>query len=269
MRILRLAPAALVAALALTGCGSTGSDAAGAGSAPAEALTGVKWNVESIKAGGKETAAPPGVDLLVEGKAASGNYGCNRFQADVTLSGDKLTVKPGPTTTMACDAMEFETLYSETLDGELTVKTAGERLTLTNAKGDVITLTSKAVAPPKAAPLKGTKWTVDALAAGSSPMDSVNSVPGGASHFTIAEDGTVTGNLGCNTFRSTAKVSGDSVTFGALSATRKACKGAEGETEKAMTELLGSGPLKSKVDGNTLTLTAESGKSLGAKAGEK
>ncbi|MGW1762720.1 META domain-containing protein [Streptomyces sp. NPDC002073] len=258
-------PAALVAALAMTACGTDSGTATG--SAPeGEALTGIKWNVESVTVDGKTTAAPAGADLVIEGKEASGNYGCNRFTADVTADGATLTFKPGATTTMACDDMAFETLYAGVLKGALKADASADKLTLTGADGDRINLTSKAVAPPKAASFTGTKWSVDALAGGSSPLDSVSSVPEGKSYFTVGKDGSVRGNLGCNSFNTTAKIAGDTVTFGPIASTRMACTGPEGDAEKAMTELLGSGALKVTIEGNALTLTADSGKSLGAKA---
>jgi heat shock protein HslJ len=40
---------------------------------------------------------------------------------------------------MACDAMDFESLYAKTLKGALTVKTEGDSLTLTAKDGKSVT----------------------------------------------------------------------------------------------------------------------------------
>ncbi|MER7762910.1 META domain-containing protein [Streptomyces sp. NPDC097619] len=261
-------PAALVAALALTACGSNSTTDSGAetGSGPKEVLSGVKWTVQSVTVGGKKTEAPAGAaDLLIEGKEATGNYGCNNFRAKVEQGDGTLTVDPGPTTAMACDVIEFEMLYSKVLEGELKVATAPDSLTLTNAKGDAIAFTSKADAPAKAAPLTGTRWKVEHLASGANGDDVVSTVPGKA-YFTLSADGTAEGNLGCNTFRAPATVQGDTITFGRVAATRMACTGDAAETEKGLGLLLASGPLTYKIDGSTLTLTGKDGHGLGAQA---
>ena len=42
---------------------------------------------------GKKSAAPAGAHVEITSKGrAEGNYGCNRFGADVTVNGDTITV---------------------------------------------------------------------------------------------------------------------------------------------------------------------------------
>ncbi|MFF5447323.1 META domain-containing protein [Streptomyces sp. NPDC012888] len=266
----RLVPAALGTALGavlvLTGCGQTpagdGGPGSGSGAVTDAALGGTSWSVRSLTVGGREVPAPPQAELVFERdlRRATGNYGCNRFGADLAADGTGLTVTPGSTTAMACEDIEFESAYAKLLKGRLEVDRQGGRLTLTAAGGDRITLSDELPAP--ALPLKGTKWLVDSLVQG----ETVASVPAGAerrAEFTIAADGTVSGNLGCNRFTTTASVEGPRITFGPVTATRMACTGPAGEVERAFSELL-RGPVDHRVEDGRLTLTAAGGKGLRA-----
>lgn len=249
----------LVLTLGLTGCGRVSES----GSGPLPGPVG-SWGVESLTTGGRTLHAPEAARVDLAQDEATGNYGCNGFTAGVALHGDAaLTVTPGATTNMACEHMEFETAFAKLFQGRLTVDRGPDRLTLKNADGSTIAMTSKPAVPD--APLTTTEWTVDSLLSGGT----VSSVPpeaAGKARFTLAADGTAGGNLGCNRFSAPAAVEGSSVTFGPLTTTRMACEGPAGEVERTLTGLFGSGPLTWQVKGTQLTLTAPDGKGLGAKA---
>jgi heat shock protein HslJ len=268
---------AVLATLTLAACGTESGSGAGSGDSgdsgdgsgtvrTEPSMTGVHWNVSSLTVGGKKTAAPAGahVEIDSEGKA-TGNLGCNRFTADVSLDGDKVTVGRGTTTGMACakDVQQFENAMGKAFHGELTAAVSGrsdeKTLTLTTAQGDSIALSSE---PP--APLAGTAWKVTGLVSGSA----ATSLPAGAegkAHLTFGKDGTVEGNLGCNSFHGKATVSGSTLTFGPLASTRKMCPGPEMELERALQGVL-EGETTYGIDHRSLSIEAESGKGLGASA---
>ncbi|MFD4868803.1 META domain-containing protein [Streptomyces sp. NPDC058412] len=249
----------LVLALGLAGCGEAEEN----GSAPLPAVVG-SWAVESLTTGGRTLHAPEAARVDFAQDTAKGSYGCNGFQAEVVLDGTTaMTVTPGMSTAMACPEMEFETAFAKLFSGRLTIDRGPDRLTLKAADGSTIAMTSQPRDPD--APLIVTDWTVDSLISG----ETVSSVPAeaaGKARFSLAADGTASGILGCNRFSAKATVDGSTVTFGPLTTTRMACEGPAGEVERTLTALFASGPLTSKIDGRTLTLTATDGKGLTAKA---
>ena len=169
----------VLALLTLAACGTESGSGSGSGDGSRTVrtdlpVTDVHWNVDSVTAGGKRTAAPDGahVTITTDGRA-TGNFGCNHFTAAVRVDGDTVTVKPATTTEMGCDKdlQQFERALSSTFSGRLTAAVADKSLTLTTAKGDSIAFTSE-----RAAPLIGTTWTVTALVSGSAS----SSLPAGA-----------------------------------------------------------------------------------------
>ncbi|MCM2390944.1 META domain-containing protein [Streptomyces albipurpureus] len=232
-------PATVLALLALAACGTetkSGSDSGpGTGSRdggkPAAAdvpLTGVFWTVNTLTVDGKKTESPADAYFEVTTKGqAQGNFGCNQFGAKAVLAGDTLTVGSSHMTEVGCaqPIQSFEKALKEAFVGKLKAELVAKKLTLTNEKGDTIALTSE---PP--APLVGTKWTVNSMM----ELDMVESLPAGTeknAHLTFAKDGTVSGNLGCNDFNATVKISGTQLTFGPVSSTRKMCTGTAGQLE--------------------------------------
>ncbi|MFD9930841.1 META domain-containing protein [[Kitasatospora] papulosa] len=265
---------AVLTAFTLAACGTESGSGAGSGDSgdgsgtvrSKPAVTGVHWNVSSLTAGGTKTAAPEGTHIEIdsEGKA-TGSLGCNRFTADVRLDGDKVTVGRSTSTGMACakEVQQFETAMGKAFQGELTAAVAGKgqarTLTLTTARGDSIALTAE---PP--APLTGTAWKVTGLVSGSA----ASSVPAGTedkAHLTFGEDGSVEGNLGCNSFHGKATVSGSTITFGPLASTRKMCPGPEMKLERALLGVL-KGKTSYEIDHRSLSIEATSGEGLDASA---
>lgn len=266
----------LLALLALTACGTESADGTGSGSSraapagdsgsaqPAEALTGVRWSVGAVTVGGQHTKAPAGAHLEIDTKGrASGSYGCNRFTAQVRLDGDTLTVEQDLTTLMGCEpaVQRFESLLAGAFQGRLTATVKDKAVTLTTAKGDTITLTAS-----RPVPLAGTDWRVTTLVTGTT-ASSVPTGTEGRARITFGRDGTVHGTLGCNTFRATAEVSGSTIVFGPLTATRKACPDPDMRLERAVREVLDGTRATFAIDQRTLTLTTEDGdRGIGASA---
>ncbi|MFF4228634.1 META domain-containing protein [Streptomyces sp. NPDC001820] len=259
-------PVTALALLALAACGTesgSGSGAGGDGSVTTDLpVTGVHWSVDSVTVDGKKSAAPAGAHVEITSKGrAQGNYGCNHFGADVKVDGDTVTVGPGEMTEMACakDIQGFEDALRAAFSGKLKAKIVDEKLTLTTEKGDSIALTSE-----RPAPLVGTKWAVNSLLSGGT----ASSPPAGTeknAFLILGKDGSVRGNLGCNTFTSTAKISGSTITFDRLATTRKVCTGTAMTLENHLLKVL-EGKVTYKLQHRGLTLTAADGKGLAATA---
>ncbi|MBK3584307.1 META domain-containing protein, partial [Streptomyces sp. MBT57] len=189
--------------------------------------------------------------------------GCNHISADASVEGDRITFGKPVSTQMACDETteKAEKAALAAMDGEVTAKLSGEKLTLTTEGGDTIALSEE-----KPAGLVGTRWAVNTLLSG----ETATSVPADlpkerVPHLTFGEDGTVHGNSGCNSFHGKAAVEGSTIDFGPPAGTRKMCPEAEMEVERAVLAAL-DGPATYTIKGSTLTVTSKDGKGIGATA---
>ncbi|POG44015.1 META domain-containing protein [Streptomyces sp. ZL-24] len=257
----------VLALLTLAACGTESGPGSGGGSDTARSdvpVTGVAWQVDSLTVGGKKTEAPEGSRLEIDPKGrATAYFGCNHIGARAEVEGDRITLSEPSRTEMACgegvDA--FEEAAVSALDGELTAKLSGEELTLTAEGGDTMALTEE-----RPADLAGTRWAVNTLIDG----ETATSVPADlpkerVPHLTFGEDGTVQGNYGCNSYRGKATVKDATITFGPPAGTKKLCPDAEMETERAVLAAL-DGPATYTIKGSTLTITADDGRGITAKA---
>ncbi len=218
----------VLALLTLAACGTESGSGPGSGGGSDTArsdvpVTGVAWQVDSLTVGGKKTEAPEGSRLEIGPKGrATAYFGCNHIGARAEVEGDRITLSEPSRTEMACGAGvdAFEEAAVSALDGELTAKLSGEKLTLTAEGGDTMALTEE-----RPADLAGTRWAVNTLIDG----ETATSVPADlpkerVPHLTFGEDGTVQGNYGCNSYRGKATVKGATITFGPRPAPRSSAR---------------------------------------------
>ncbi len=261
----------VLALLALAACGTESGSGSGKGSGDGQdagqsdvPVTGVAWSVDSVTVGGKKTEAPEGARLEIDPKGrATANFGCNHISVDAQVKGDRITLGKPVTTQMACDVKieKFEKAAIDAMGGEHTAKLSGDKLTLTTESGDTMALSEE-----KPADLVGTEWTVNTLLDGKTATTVPADLPKERTpHLTFAEDGTVRGNAGCNSFSGKATVKGSTIVFGPTVSTRKMCPEAEMETERAVLAAL-KGTKTYTIKGSTLTLAADDGKGIGATA---
>ncbi|MGW5296253.1 META domain-containing protein [Streptomyces bacillaris] len=259
----------VLALLTLAACGTESGSGPGSGGGSDTArsdvpVTGVAWQVDSLTVGGKKTEAPEGSRLEIDPKGrATAYFGCNHIGARAEVEGDRITLSEPSRTEMACgeDVDAFEKAAVSALDGELTAKLSGEKLTLTAEGGGTMALSEE-----RPADLTGTRWAVNTLVDG----ETATSVPADlpkerVPHLTFGEDGTVQGNYGCNDYRGKATVKDATITFGPPAGTKKLCPEAEMETERAVLAAL-DGPATYTIKGSTLTITADGGRGITAKA---
>ena len=91
-------------------------------------------------------------------------------------------------------------------------------------------------------------------------IDAVASVPVGQSAFLEFADGQVTGNAGCNQLNGPATIGEDTITFGPIVTTRRACPDAQA-LETHILEVL-TGEVAYEIDGDQARLTHTSGTGL-------
>ncbi len=218
----------VLALLTLAACGTESGSGPGSGGGSDTArsdvpVTGVAWQVDSLTVGGKKTEAPEGSRLEIDPKGrATAYFGCNHIGARAEVEGDRITLSEPSRTEMACgeDVDAFEKAAVSALDGELTAKLSGEKLTLTAEGGGTMALSEE-----RPADLTGTRWAVNTLVDG----ETATSVPADlpkerVPHLTFGEDGTVQGNYGCNAYRGKATVKDATITFGPRPAPRSSAR---------------------------------------------
>nr|WP_244320303.1 MULTISPECIES: META domain-containing protein [Streptomyces] len=103
-------------------------------------------------------------------------------------------------------------------------------------------------------PLTGVEWRVVSVTA-----DGATHRAPLAARLLLRDDGTATGNLGCNSFSAPATLRGDRVTFGQLRTTRMACDESRMAFERLLGGLLGGRALSVAPGHGKLTLTTSHG----------
>jgi heat shock protein HslJ len=109
------------------------------------------------------------------------------------------------------------------------------------------------------APVTGVHWTVDVLT-----VDGKTARAPSGTYLKIADDGRVSGNLGCNGFGSKATFTGDRVEFGGMWTTDMACEKGPMSFERSLGRTFADkGAFTAKADGDRLTLTTDGGDRIG------
>ncbi|GGP31697.1 hypothetical protein GCM10018980_67350 [Streptomyces capoamus] len=99
-------------------------------------------------------------------------------------------------------------------------------------------------------PVTGIDWRVDSVTVGGTTRHAPASA-----RLRIEEDGSASGNLGCNHFSARATVHGDRITIGGLRTTRMACGEERMAFERALARTLTTGTLTAEREAAALTLT--------------
>lgn len=207
--------------------------------------------VTGITDGGQPHALVPGSQVRIS--FADGNLGlqagCNSMSGTVQIEDDTLTVGPMGGTEMGCpEPLMAQDTWLAGLFG-VPVKVAEDPLTLTSG-AVVLTLVEREVASPDL-PLVGTRWVLDGLIQG----DSVSSVPGLlVAEVTFPEEGEVVLNTGCNMGSGTVVTTGDTIAWGQLMLTKKACTKDNGSVEGALLSVL-DGETTYEIEEHSLTIT--------------
>lgn len=125
----------------------------------------------------------------------------------------------------------------------------------------VLALTLAACAAPGsgAASLSGTDWKLASYGPAAAPQAAAADIQ---THLTFSPDGTLSGNMGCNGFSGTYTLQADGqINFGTIMSTLMACPDPQMAQEGATFQVL-KGTAVYKLEGSTLTITSEDGKTV-------
>jgi heat shock protein HslJ len=237
---------ALVVLGAAAACGGDGDETTPA--APAS-LEGTAWVLASgVDVDGWEAVAPSAT--FAEGRF-SGSTSCNRFTTSYSADGGALDLGEIAVTAMACpppaDAVERE--YTDALERVSGWRTEDGELVLVDADEDEV-LRYRATTPTGS-------WEAIAILQGDAVVSTLSGTEVTAS---FAEDGTLSGSAGCNTYRTTYTTDRDGIQIGTPASTKKACVEPEGvmEQEAAFLAALPTAA-RYEVAGPTLDLLTDAG----------
>jgi heat shock protein HslJ len=248
----------VLASVAMASCGTDedGSPPADEGGRTMPALTGT-WVLEAY--------APPGTEQLTPASSApamltfadgtfNGDTGCNVLNGNYTTEGDAgITFELGPMTMRACLEDDI-TAQEEALVAGLPVVTDMEldddELALLDDTGTV-----RFVFLPGATGLEGTTWQVTGVNTGDA-LESNAQIEAFTLEF--GPDGTVSGNVGCNSFTGSYTTDGSSLSVSALASTTRACEPDLGALEQQYTAAL-EAATEFELRGSTLTLRDDAG----------
>lgn len=250
--VLPVAPLLLLLAFTLlAACGDDDDDAEqdDESSANTVSLENVPWVLSSgVDVEGWEDTGP---SATFEDGRVSGSSGCNQFGAEYTLDGDSLQLGTITSTLMACPppADEVERAYLSSLEQVRSWRLDNAELVLVDAEDEELLRYREAS-------LVG-DWEVTAFYAG----DAVQSpIPGTTITASFAEDGTLSGSGGCNTYNATYTTENGRTTITEPASTLAACPEPEGVMDQEAAYLAALPSTASfRIDGGALSLLREDG----------
>ena len=237
------ASVALLLALGLAaGCGGDDGDGA-----DAESFVGVPW----VLSAGVDIGPGVAPSATFTDDTVGGSTGCNHFTASYTVDGDAMEIGTVASTRMACPppADAVERAYLAALGRVAAWNLDGSELVLADADHNEL------LRYEEASPLG--EWEVTAFLSG----DAVTSpLQGTKLTATFANDGTLTGSSGCNTFQTAYTLGRGSIEIEPPAATEMACAEPEGvmDQEAAYLAALPTA-VGYRVDGGSLTLVSADG----------
>jgi len=184
-------------------------------------LTGIAWQLTSYAVNDVTQQALPDhpAHLVFEDGHFSGNTGCNGFSGSYAIEGDAIRFEIGPMTMRACleDVADQEAAYLAGLENAASYRIDDGQLTLYDATGRaLLTFTVQ-----KSLALTDGAWQLLSFNNGQGGMEANRATARITARF--SEDGWVSGNAGCNTFRGSYEANGDRIAIGPLVTTRMMC----------------------------------------------
>lgn len=222
---------------------------------PGVQLDGRTFLSTGVTEAGAERSLVAGTSLRIgfdEGRL-SASAGCNSMSGGYRIDGGRLVTDGLAMTEMGCDAARHDQdeWFADFLGSRPQVRLSGDDLTLEGG-GTVIRLLDRETAEPDL-PLTGTTWTVDSIITG----ETVSSVPAGVvATIVIAENGRVTIGTGCNEGAGSVVIESDTLRFGDLVVTKRACEGPAGAMEEHVLAVLGADVVAYEIEAARLSLTA-------------
>jgi len=218
----------LAAVMLLAACGDESVESSGSGEG-STSLEGTQWvlDLSTLETGSTGSAK---ATLRLQDGVATGTNGCNQFNGGYETDGDSLTFGQLATTEMMCTP-ELDAAGRKVLEGLAATETYavdGATLTLQGADGNALLTYQEA----SAAGLVGEWQIIGYLDEAKNAFTSTLAEP--VSTMTLADDGTVSGNAGCNDFSGSYSADETNIAFSPLGITRKACSPDEVMTQEAL-----------------------------------
>ncbi|MGL4648886.1 MAG: META domain-containing protein, partial [Caldilineaceae bacterium] len=191
---------------------------------------------------------------FTEDGQVSGTSGCNNYFGGFTVDGTLVTFEPLGGTRMMCEepANSVEFAFLNAMQGEALYQINGSTLELITGEGTLTFTGTPAAAEsaPADAAFTGTTWTLVAF----DEIMAVEFDPAVvAVEITFMDDGSLSGNGGCNNFSGGYSVEGSFITFGAIATTMMACPDPASTVEAAVFGAL-QGEAQYQISGNTMEL---------------
>jgi heat shock protein HslJ len=235
--------------------GASGSSAPSAppssSAAPSAAVPGLDGKTY-LSTDVKGVTMVPGtrIRMAFKDNTLSASGGCNSMHGAYTVTGDRLSAPMLAMTEMACaEPLMQQDQWLARLLGGATIALAGDTLTLDDGTVRLTMLDREVASPDK--PIEGTTWVLDGIVTG----DAVSSVPTGVTASMRIVDGRVEVDAGCNTGGGPVTVTADTLAFGPMMLTKKACTAGPGTVEGAVVGTL-TGTVNYTIDADVLTIDA-------------
>jgi heat shock protein HslJ len=243
-----------LSAAVLAACGSSDDDVEASAASDGPPLEGTNWILSDSTDLGVSLDGVTVSARFEEGTVA-GTSGCNSYTGPYEVDGEDLTIGPEiASTQMACEEPQsaVEQAYLAALPDVASFAVADDQLTLSNGDGDAVLVYD---ATNGAEAIVGS-WIVTSYYSG----NAITSVLGDATLTAdFADDGTLSGNAGCNNYNGPYEIDGDSISIGPLAGTKMACTSEELSKQEA--DYLAALELAQSftVTGNRLDLLREGG----------
>lgn len=166
------------------------------------------------------------ITLLMSESKVSGNSGCNNYMGSYVLNGNEISFSQMGSTMMFCgeEIGEIEGVYLSNLQIVKTFTSDENNLIFYNEKNQEILNYSKS----KTATLENQDWIATMVNNG---KEAVIGIPEDISVTARFENGTVSGNAGCNNYNGSYELDGNNIKFGEIASTMMYCEGPASEVE--------------------------------------
>lgn len=191
---------------------------------PPDSLSQTSWILQDLAGSTGFVSPPQGTTLTAQfltGKI-TGSGGCNTFSGTyIEGENQTLTISKLATTMMACDppVMELESQYLTLLEETGSFSIANNQLTLLNQAGQ----TSMVYNLFAQTSWENTPWSASGINNGKSENAAVVSTATTSKSTAIFQNGTVSGNGGCNQYSGPYQSDGNTIKIGPLSSNMMAC----------------------------------------------
>jgi len=230
---------------------STGGDLAAGSQLVGSDIIG-DWNLVSLN--GHDLVEGSTITASFDGQQITGSA-CNSYFGGYTAEVDSISFSGIGSTEMFCpDTMDQEQEYFAALAEVNSWSVEAATLTLS---GDSVSLVFERSVPPSDVAMEGTDWALESFIIGG---DAVSSLMADTAISATITDGLITGNATCNDYGAPVTIDGAAFSVGEIEATEQDCEvGMEQEAQYFQTL---SEVTTWRIEGNTLTLSAESGSGL-------